>query len=360
MTILAQSVHARHGELALLEPDLATWDAFVDTHPQGHLLQSSAWAQLKASAGWSARRVVVLDHAGTLLAGAQILFRHQYGMAVAYTPRGPLFSDDAAANRLLLHGLARLARRQRAIFVRLEPNLTTDHPLAEATHTWLLLQGLRPERTIQPRSSVHVAINRPSEAIFASFSKGHRADIRRAERNGVAVRVGTEQEIPAFYAIMQATGARASFGIHSEAYYRTAWQALQPCSRLLLAEQEGRVVAAHMVFADAQRGCYLYSGADEVGLKAGANHLLEWHAIQWAASLGCHSYDMWGIPDAFGQALEADEATRASLEQSAQSDPLIGVYRFKKGFGGQIVRYLPAYDHVLIPPLYPLAQRRIG
>ncbi|WP_129626394.1 lipid II:glycine glycyltransferase FemX [Candidatus Oscillochloris fontis] len=360
MSIVAHPLHPRHGELALLEPDLATWDAFVDTHPQGHLLQSSAWSLLKASAGWSARRVVVLDHAGTLLAGAQVLFRYQYGLAVAYTPRGPLFSDDATANRLLLHGLTRLARRQRAIFVRLEPNLTTQHPLADAIHTWILLQGLHPERTIQPRSSVHVAINRPSETIFASFSKGHRADIRRAERNAVVVRIGTERDIPAFYAIMQATGARANFGIHSEAYYRTAWQCLQPRSHLLLAEIEGRVVAAHMVFADAQCGSYLYSGADEVGLKAGANHLLEWHAIQWAAHLGCHSYDMWGIPDAFGQALEADETTRTALEQSAQSDPLIGVYRFKKGFGGQIVRYLPAYDLLLIPPLYTLARQRIG
>ncbi len=347
-------------EYALIEPDLETWDNFVAAHAQGNLLQSSAWATLKTSAGWSARRIVVMDRGGTLVAGGQVLFRHQYGMAVAYTPRGPLFSDDGAANRLMLHGLARLARRQRAIFLRLEPNLITAQPMADATHTWLLLQGLRPERTIQPRSSVHVEINRPSAAILASFSKGHRADIRRAERNGVQVRVGKEEDIPAFYAIMQATGTRAGFGIHSEAYYRTAWQCCQPRSHLLLATVEGRDVAAHMVFADSQSGYYLYSGADDVGLKAGANHLLEWHAIQWAASLGCQRYDMWGIPDAFGQALDADATIRAQIEQNAQSDPLIGVYRFKKGFGGQIVRYLPAYDQLLIPPLYPLARQRIG
>ncbi len=360
MTILARPAQARVGELALVEPDVAAWDAFVDAHPQGSLLQHSAWGWLKAAAGWGARRLAVLAADGRLLAGALLLTRREYGLAVAYTPRGPLLSADQAANDLLLAGLMRLARRQRAIFVRLEPNITEDQPQADQVHTWLLLQEMRPERTIQPRSSVHVPIDRPSAAIFAAFSKGHRADIRRAERDGVQVRVGDQSDLAAFYAIMQSTGARAGFGIHSADYYRAAWQFFQPRSRLLLAEIDGNAVAAHMVFADAHSGRYLYSGANEAGLKTGANHLLEWHAIQWAADLGCVSYDLWGIPDALGQAVGGDDAERAALELVAQDDPLIGVYRFKKGFGGRIVRYLPAYDRVLIPALYGLARRRIG
>jgi lipid II:glycine glycyltransferase (peptidoglycan interpeptide bridge formation enzyme) len=343
-----------------MEPDEATWDAFVDAHPWGSLLQRSAWGRLKAGAGWESRRLAVLAASGRLLAGSLLLTRRQYGLAVAYAPRGPLLSEDQAANDLLLAGLTGLARRQRAIFFRLEPDVTEDQPHADHTHTWLLLQDMRPERTIQPRSSIHVPICGPVESIFAAFSKGHRADIRRAERGGVQVRVGDESDIPAFYAIMQSTGARAGFGIHSADYYRAAWRLFQPRSRLLLAEIDGRAVAAHLVFADARSGRYLYSGADEAGLKAGANHLLEWHAMQWAAGLGCASYDLWGIPDALGRAVGAAEAERAVLERAAQEDPLIGVYRFKKGFGGRVVRYLPAYDRVLIPALYGLARRRIG
>ncbi len=360
MSVLARPAQPRRGELALVEPDERTWDCFVDAHPQGSLLQRSDWGSLKASTGWQPRRLAVLAADGQLMAGAQLLSRRQYGLAAAYAPRGPLLGDDDAANLLLLGGLTRIARSQRAIFLRLEPNITEGQPGADRTHTWLLLQGMRPERTIQPRSSVHVPIDRPAEAIFAGFSKGHRADIRRAERNGVAVRAGGEADMPAFYAIMRATGERAGFGIHSESYYRSAWQLFQPRSQLLLAEVEGRAVAAHMVFADSRSGRYLYSGADEAGLKAGANHLLEWRAIQWAAGLGCVSYDLWGIPDALGRAAAADEAERAALERAAQDDPLIGVYRFKKGFGGQVVRYLPAYDRVLIPALYGLARQRIG
>lgn len=346
--------------LAVIEPDLPAWDAFVAQHPQGNLLQQAAWGALKSAFGWQARRIAVVDAEGRLVAGAQLLLRSRYGLSVGYTPRGPLLAAADEPNRLLLAALERVARRARAVFVRLEPNLAEEHPHADRLHTWLLLEGLRPAATIQPRSSVHVGLQRDEAALLAACSKGHRSDIKRAERAGVTVRAGSEADFGTFHAIMRATGARAEFAVHSEAYYRTAWQAFQPRARLLLAELDGQAVAAHLLFADSQAGLYLYSGAGDVGLKSGANHLLQWHALRWARELNCTHYDLWGIPDALGRAATAaDDTTRSALEAEAQADPLIGVYRFKKGFGGRVVRYLPAYDRVLLAPLYRLALSRI-
>ncbi len=350
----------RIGALAPGAPDATMWDAFVEAHPQGSLLQYSAWGELKAGSGWRARRIAVLDADGTPLAGALLLIRARYGLSVAYTPRGPLFSGDPMVDRLLLAGLEREARRARAVFLRLEPNVLEGNPAADALHTWLLLQGLQPVQTIQPRSSIHVDLRQPEERLLAACSKGHRADIRRAERNGVVVRQGDVTDLPVFFVLMQGTGKRARFGVHNEAYYRAAWRLFQTRSCLLLAEVDGRAAAAHLIFADARAGLYLYSAANEVGLRSGANHLLTWHAMRWARAQGCARYDLWGIPDMLGRAATApDVEARAALESAAQHDPLIGVYRFKKGFGGQIVRYLPAYDRVLLAPLYRLALRRI-
>ena len=115
------------------------------------------------------------------------------------------------------------------------------------------------------------------------------------------------------------------------------------------------------MFAWARAGLYLYGGSTEEGLKSGANHALQWHAIQWARERGCTIYDFWGIPDLLAQAAATDDpAERTRLEAAAASDPLHGVFRFKKGFGGQIERYLPAYDRVYISPLYALWRRRFG
>jgi len=354
--------------LAVFEPSPEVWDSWVDQHPRGHLLQLSAWGALKAAFGWRVLRVAIVG--GTLpsrpdyppiLAGAQILFRQRYGVSVAYVPRGPLLSGDDAIDTMLLALLEHVSRRRRAVFLRLEPEMLEQEAGADRYHSWLLCKGFRTAAPIQPRSSIHLDVARTEKELFASFRKGHRADIRRAERQGVSVRVGTSSDIAAFYAMMQSTGKRANFGIHTQEYYRQAALLFGERSRLLFAEQEEQTIAAHMVFADAHTGLYLYSGATEAGLKSGANHLLQWHALQWAHTRGCHRYDFWGIPDALGRAatIARTPEEHTALEEEAQQDPLIGVYRFKKGFGGNIVRYLPAYDQVFLAPFYAIWQRRL-
>jgi lipid II:glycine glycyltransferase (peptidoglycan interpeptide bridge formation enzyme) len=61
----------------------------------------------------------------------------------------------------------------------------------------------------------------------------------------------------------------------------------------------------------------------------------------WARQRGCKSYDMWGVPDEDEATLEANFETR--------SDGLWGVYRFKRGFGGQVVRHIGAWVSVFSP-----------
>lgn len=348
------------GQLAVIEyTDAATWDALVAKHAQGHMLQSWAWGELKQSFGWQPLRVAVTN--GVSVAAAQLLIRPLYGLSVAYVPRGPLFAAEEILNRGLLQALQRIARRRRAAFLRLEPNVLETSNTANVLNSWLQTQRFAPSDPMQPRSSIHLDLTPEPDTLFASFSKGHRADVRRAERNGVSVRVGeTEADLDTFYAIMQSTGARQEFGIHARAYYQTARRLFGDGARLLIAEQNGSALAAFLVFAWGREATYMYSGSTEAGLKQGANHLLQWHAIQWARERGCALYDLWGIPDAFGQMAHAAGAELDRLEQEAKQHPLYGVYRFKKGWGGQVVRYVPAYDRVYLAPLYWLWQRRRG
>jgi lipid II:glycine glycyltransferase (peptidoglycan interpeptide bridge formation enzyme) len=67
------------------------------------------------------------------------------------------------------------------------------------------------------------------------------------------------------------------------------------------------------------------------------NYRLQWEAMCFAKASGCHTYDMWGAPEVFDQ-----------------TDPLWGVYRFKDGFGGQVVRTLGAWDYPIKPFIYRL------
>lgn len=346
-----------HSSLAIFEhTDATAWDALVAAHRHNHLLQSWAWGELKGRFGWQPQRIAVTN--GQAVAAAQLLIRPLYGLAVAYVPRGPLFSGDPVLDAALLQTLRRIARRRRAAFLRLEPNVLADDPHANALHSFLQIKRFTISEPLQPRSSIHLDLQPAPEALFAGFTKGHRADVRRAERNGVTVRVGTHAaDLDTFYTIMKATGARQQFSIHACEYYATAWRLFGAAARLLIAEHEGRAVAAFLVFGWGDAGQYMYSGSTDAGLKLGANHLLQWHAIQWVRERGCTTYDLWGIPDAFGQ-LAGRSGAEAQLEAAAREHALYGVYRFKKGWGGRVVRYLPAYDHVYLAPVYWYWQRR--
>jgi lipid II:glycine glycyltransferase (peptidoglycan interpeptide bridge formation enzyme) len=80
------------------------------------------------------------------------------------------------------------------------------------------------------------------------------------------------------------------------------------------------------------------------------SYLTQWAAICWAKNQGCTHYDLWGIPDADPATLEAEFKNR--------HDGLWGVYRFKRGFGGQVGQSIGAYDYVYHPLLYQLYKWR--
>lgn len=77
-----------------------------------------------------------------------------------------------------------------------------------------------------------------------------------------------------------------------------------------------------------------------------ASYGVQWAGIQWARAQGAHVYDMYGVPDADPEPLETQ------FEQ--RQDGLWGVYRFKRGWGGTVVRSIGAWDRVYNWPFYIL------
>lgn len=73
-------------------------------------------------------------------------------------------------------------------------------------------------------------------------------------------------------------------------------------------------------------------------------YLVQWEAMLWAQSQGCKTYDLWGVPDADRDQLE--------VEFTQRNDGLWGVYRFKRGFGGDLKKSFGAWDRVYNPLLY--------
>src|SRR5213080_1243050 len=85
---------------------------------------------------------------------------------------------------------------------------------------------------------------------------------------------------------------------------------------------------------------YLFGGSTERKRELMPNYLLHWQAMLDFRALGCDTYDWWGIP-----------------EEPAPDHPWFGLYRFKTGFGGETVRYIGLYQHVLRPGPFRLERR---
>lgn len=327
--------------------------------------QAWAWGELKGRFGWQPHRLSSAKGES----GAQVLIRPFRGLSVAYVPRGPFPSTDGPVDKALLEEIVRLARSRRAAFLRFEPDVLQTDAQAADLDAFLKASGFRTaERTLGQRSSIRLDLAPSEDELFAAFSKGHRADVKRAERLGVKVRVGTEEsEVDSLHRMLVATTERKAFEFHTAAYYRALWRLFGDAARLYLAELDGEVVAASLVLAWGDNGLYLFAGSTRAGLESRAGHLLQWHAIRWAKERGARTWDLWGIADARGRIEMARRKGVADgspelvrLEAEARRDPKDGLERFKKGWGGYVVRSLPAYDRVFIAPVYWLWTRRRG
>ena len=326
-----------------VEYSLAEWKEFLKSHPNAHILQTGEWGELKRGFGWDAVRIVSGD------AGMQILFRKlPLGLTVAYAPKPVISHQSSVFSKEFWKEVDSVCKKHRAIFLKIEPdaweNALTPTPLPAGEG-----RGVRESlHNIQPPRTIIVDIRGTEDEILARMKQKTRYNIRLAEKKGVTVRAW--DNIPAFHKMMLATGGRDNFGVHSLEYYRRAYELFHPkgtgMAELLVAEFEGKPLAALMVFARGRRAYYMYGASTDEERNRMPTYFLQWEAMKWARSKGAEEYDLWGVPDEDEATLESNFETR--------HDGLWGVYRFKRGFGGELKRSQQAVDRVYNSLLYKL------
>jgi len=327
---------------------LSDWNKFLSTRPNAHLLQTGEWGELKSMFEWKPVRIL---NGGD---GVQILFRKlPLGFTIGYIPK-------ANPSPALWQEIDSVCKKNRAVFLKLEPDLW-ENQLPDPSY---LTPGNSPKtpdtshltldtspHNIQPPRTILVDLKGTEEEILARMKQKTRYNIRLAEKKGVTVRAW--EDLSAFHDMMLVTGERDGFGVHSEKYYRRAYELLHPkgMCELLLAEYEGKPLAALFVACHGDRAYYLYGASTDEERNRMPTYLLQWEAMRWAKARGCAEYDLWGVPDEEETTLEENFETRR--------DGLWGVYRFKRGFGGQLKRAAQALDRVYNPLLYQVYLRTL-
>lgn len=338
--------------------DRYLWNAWVAGCPTGNILQSYEWGEFKALFGWKVLRVGLCD-GNAIRAGAQLMLKRAPAGAIAYCPRGPIVDyDDVKLTEELFDTLHKLARREGASFLKIEPPIK-DSPDVERL---LANLGFHRSEEIQPRSTIIIDLVPDLEVLSANLNIKTRYNVGLACRRNVRILEGCDGDVRLFYDLLRQTSQRGDFSIHSADYYENVWRCLRPrgMAQLLLASCENEIVAATMIFVMGSHAYYMYGASSGKHRNLKPSDLLQWESIKWAKSVGCTSYDMWGIPDEVGSQLCGAGAngsngnypangSNADGKADASASPLWGVYLFKRGFGGEVTRFIGAFDYVYSP-----------
>jgi lipid II:glycine glycyltransferase (peptidoglycan interpeptide bridge formation enzyme) len=359
------------------------WNTLISNLPNPHFLQTFEWGQVKAKYGWSPIYAIwlndgrflvsdttddwslITDHcvAACLLLKRTILNRgFAARFSVLYAPKGPLLDwANASLRKRVLDDLQSFAKKQGAIFLKLDPDvlLGTGIPGAEGSleesggadvQSELVRRGwVYSSDQIQFRNSVLINLTASEEEMLARMKQKTRYNVRLAEKKGVTVRVGATDDLPMLYKMYAETSVRDGFVIRDEGYYHTVWKTFMantnspitnyqlPITLPLIAEVDHEPAAGLFLFMFAGRAYYVYGMSREIYREKMPTYLLQWEAMKRAKSAGCTVYDLWGAPETFDE-----------------SDSMWGVYRFKEGLGGRVIRTLGAWDYAPNKFLYKL------
>ena len=309
------------------------WDQLLLQQTEGNLLQSWHWGELQSRFGWTIDRLLVQDgrHGLCSLQRTSTLFP---GGAVYYVPRGPAVIESARIP--MLDELERRSRAGGGITLRVEPN----DRVGDEWPAFFEGRGFAQRKPVQPEATQLLNIDLEPAALKAAFKPKTRYNLNLAERKGV--QVAGSRDVTTFAKLAGDTAKRQAIHLPGAAYYQAALDLFGPRDevRLYLATHEGDVLAGIMVFRFGKTAYYLFGGSSDRKRELMPNYLLHWQAMLDFRAMGCDTYDWWGIP-----------------EEPAPDHPWFGLYRFKTGFGGETVRYVGLYEHVLRPGPFRLERR---
>jgi lipid II:glycine glycyltransferase (peptidoglycan interpeptide bridge formation enzyme) len=328
-------------------------------------LQSAMWGEFKSRFGWNALAFLIEWDGYEKRPLLTLARRLAPGFSFAYVPWGPQLPPDfPAENRA--QALAQLAVRLKPLlsrntaFIRFDPPWYSEDAagvshnkdgadLTAVSHNEgaaLKTAGFkRATADIQPPDTVIVNLSDSCEDILASMKPKWRYNISLAGKKGVCVNTGEEKELETFYGLLKDTAQRDGIAIHSFEYYKTLFEICEKRNkngeglslRLYTAVHEGDTLAAIVVLFRARYAAYLYGASSNEKRNLMAPYALQWKAMQDAKEAGCRYYDLFGIPP--------DEDP---------NHPMAGLYRFKTGFGGQIIHRPGSWDFPYKAAIYGL------
>ncbi|MDQ3628939.1 MAG: aminoacyltransferase [Actinomycetota bacterium] len=347
--------------------------AFIRRQPSASFLQTPAWARVKTE--WRPESLGFYS-CEELVGVALVLHRQlpKLRRTLAYLPEGPVLDwsrDDvsdliAAMTKHLQAGGAFAVRMGPPVISRrwgaatlkaaiADPALTRlgDVPADEVDPVgtrvvdlldstgWTHQVGVGGFTAGQPRYNFQLPLAGDEAAVLKGMNQLWRRNIKKSDKEGVVVSVGTRADLVSFHSVYAETAQRDHFTARPLAYFETMYDALNAEEpdrlQLYLAHHDGDLVAATTMVRVGEHAWYSYGASTTAKREVRGSNAIQWRMVRDAIAAGAGVYDLRGITDTLDP-----------------EDSHIGLLQFKVGTGGQAVEYAGEWDLPLSRVLYKL------
>lgn len=328
-------------------------------------LQCPSWAEVKSE--WGAQSLGWYAGDGALVGAGLVLLRQvpKVKKFLAYLPEGPVIDWSADDLGGWLEPMVEHLRSAGAFGVRMGPlverrrwsaatvkaaiadgsakqlaDVPPDHsdPVADRVASTLAALGWRAPAADegfsagQPQYVFQVPLaGRTEEELLKGFNQLWRRNVKKADKAGVEVTLGTEADLPAFHELYLETAERDHFTGRPLSYFQRMWTAMrgedEDRIRLYLARHEGDLVAATTLVRVGRHAWYSYGASSTAKREVRGSNAVQWRMLRDAAEAGAEVYDLRGITNTL-----------------SEDDPHFGLIQFKLGTGGEAVEYLGEWD----------------
>ena len=312
------------------------WDKFVTSHQEANFLQSWDFYEFHKSRGKKVVRRIAVDEKNKIhaaYAGVVETARRGTYLAIA---GGPImdFSDKKLV-RMIFEDIKAEGEANDCVFVRVRPQLERT----KEAYQIFKENGLKPAPTfLSVEYAAILDLNKSEEEIMKSMHRRIRYAVNNARNKGFTIEKSTNPEdIHTFYEIQSQTAKRQSFVEFSEDFLKKQFAAFAKNGEAVLytAKHNDEILAQNFMIFYGNEASYHYAASTALGTKMSGSPILHIEAMKDARKRGIKRYNLWGI-----------------VGEDEKNHRFYGVSFFKRGFGGDELKYLPAHDLVLKPLKY--------
>lgn len=300
-------------EIAPLDPlHEKAWTRYAEGHPQASLYHGLAWREV-VHAAFGHETHYLYAHVAGRFTGILPLVRLRtrifgdFLVSLPHVNYGGVVADNSATANALMERAAALAR-----------SLGSSHVEFRDTHR----RAGWPVRT----DKVIMELGLPGSAneLWSRFDSKLRAQIRRADKEGIEVLHGGEDLLPEFYAVFARNMRDLGTPVYASRFFSAILAAFPQAASIVVCRHRGQAVAAGFLLHHRERLEIPWAASIREYNRFGVNMALYWAALGMAIERGCRVFD-------FGRSTVDSGTYRFKKQWGATPRPLLWHYWLDKG-----------------------------